>query len=369
MNYKLCARLCRFAFSAKNYKPLLLLALTLSLPSRAAETFELIADPTMSRGVKLLAPKAVNGAGVPIDTLRFDDNKNQPLWNLCSWDFKTDLSSRNPKQDLTYGIAYADDAFMFARDEEGTFTMKVQASKVYETHRTSGSEPWINFLVETSFDGIEVGKTKQLTFSYQMRVISCTNRMGSAYNTGIHAAQFLGYLHIRNTNSARQDYGKNLWLGVGSFDNRDSGGAGAGFLSWDIGTRTYIYSMDDKDVFGNVNFNWHRWVKAQVDVRKAIGNAIQAMKQNGSFIDSEVDDFTVNGMNFGWELPGTFDVIGQFRNFSLQSDVMLPEPQGIGHETITDAWDEETIYNLAGQRLESAPVQGLYIKQGRKVLR
>jgi len=54
--------------------------------------------------------------------------------------------------------------------------------------------------------------------------------------------------------------------------------------------------------------------------RGAIGDAIKAMKERGAFTDSEVNDFTVNGMNFGWELPGTFDVVGQFRDFSLQSD-------------------------------------------------
>ena len=324
----------------------------------AAKGYELIPDPAMRRGVKLLAPKAVNGVGVPIDTLRFDSNRKHPMWNLCSWDFKTQLSGRHPEQTDTYGIAYVDDAFTFARTDEGVFTMRADASRVYEKHRTSGSDPWINFLVETTFDGVDVGKTNSLIFSYQMRVLSCINRMGNAYNTGIHAAQFLAYLHIRNTNRDRQDYGKNLWIGVGSFDNRDTGGAGAGFLSWDIGTSTYIYSMDDKDVFGSVNFNTHRWVKARVDVRKAIGDAVKAMKERGAFTDSEVNDFTVNGMNFGWELPGTFDVVGQFRDFSLQSDVMLPEPRETGMQTIeltapytpyvapvaldfTDMWDIE----------------------------
>ncbi len=298
---------------------LLLIILILALPARAARRFELIHDPAMRRGVKLLAPKPVHGVGVPTDTLRFDAPDEPPLWNLCCWDFKTRLSSRNPQQSDTFGIAYADDAFTFARDKKGVFTMRALASKVYEKHRAASSEPWINFLVETSFDGVEVGKTRSLVFAYQMRVLSCENRMGSAYNTVIHAAQFLGYLHIRNMNRSRADYGKNLWLGVGSFDNRDAGGAGDACLSWDIGTRTYIYSLADKDVFGRVDFNRHRWVKARVDVRKAIGEAIGAMKAQGAFTDAEVDDFIIDSMNFGWELPGTFDVIGQFRNFSLQA--------------------------------------------------
>ncbi|MBQ3908718.1 MAG: hypothetical protein II746_05900 [Bacteroidaceae bacterium] len=289
-----------------NYKALFLLLFPLCL---AAKEYELIPDPAMRRGVKLLAPKAVNGVGVPIDTLRFDSNRKHPMWNLCSWDFKTQLSGRHPEQTDTYGIAYVDDAFTFARTDEGVFTMRADASRVYEKHRTAASDPWINFLVETTFDGVDVGKTNSLIFSYQMRVLSCINRMGNAYNTGIHAAQFLAYLHIRNTNRARQDYGKNLWIGVGSYDNRDTGGAGAGFLSWDIGTSTYIYSMDDKDVFGSVNFNTHRWAEARVDVRGAIGDAIKAMKERGAFTDSEVNDFTVNGMNFGWELPGILEFV------------------------------------------------------------
>ena len=343
------------------------IATLLLQPTLADDGYELIPDPAMQRGVKLLAPKAVNGVGVPVDTLRFDDNNEAPLWNLCSWDFKTNLSGSNPQQNATFGIAYVDDAFTFARNEEGVFTMVVEASKVYEKPRASGSEPWINFLVETSFDGVEVGKCSSLTFSYMMRVISCVNRMGMTYNTAIHAAQCLGYLHIRNTNPERKDYGKNLWLGVGSFDNRDTNGAGDGFLSWDAGTSTYIFSLADKAVFGNVNFNLHRWVKARVDVRSAIGQAIQGMKERGAFTDSEIDDFTVNGMNFGWELPGTFDVACQFKDFSLMSDVMLPEPQSSAQIEAPES-HEDILYNLAGQRIEGTSHKGIYIRNGKKKL-
>ena len=97
----------------------------------AAKEYELIPDPAMRRGVKLLAPKAVNGVGVPIDTLRFDSNRKHPMWNLCSWDFKTQLSGRHPEQTDTYGIAYVDDAFTFARTDEGVFTMRADAETFY----------------------------------------------------------------------------------------------------------------------------------------------------------------------------------------------------------------------------------------------
>lgn len=296
-----------------------LLALGLLLPFflAYAEGLERIPDPALRHGVALLAPKPVNGAGVKIDTLRFDDNRERPLWNLCSWDFATRLSSSNPTQ-TSYGITYADEAFSLSRNDEGIFTMQVAASKVYETPRSKGSDPWINFLIETTFSGLDLGKVSSAIFSYSLRVLKCRNRMGKAYDTRIHAAQCLGYLHVRNTNPSSADYGKCLWLGVGMYDNRNSGGLSTqSVTSWDIGTSTYIYQVPDTEIFGRVNFNSHRWQDARVDVRQAVGDAIRSLTGNGFLTASTVDDFTVTGMNFGWELPGTFDVKSQFRGFSL----------------------------------------------------
>ena len=288
-----------------------------------AEEFQLFADPAMKRGVALLAPKPVNGVGVKIDTLRFDKNDGQPLWRLCSWDYATKLSGDNPTQ-TGYGITYADDSFLIARDEEGTFTMKVEASKVYETHRTAASQPWINFLVETDFGSLPVGKAQEVIFSYMLRITRCVNQMGTSYDTSLHAAQCLGYLYVRNTNPASSDYGKALWLGMGCFDNRGSGGLLANASThWDLGTSTYIHQLAGKDVYGEIDFNDHRWHKAKVDVKAAIGDAIKSLHEKGFLTDSSVDDFSIQGMNFGWELPGTFDVTCHFRDFSLVADVDL----------------------------------------------
>ena len=296
-----------------------------------ADGFQLYADPAMQDGVALLAPQPVNGVGVKIDTLRFDDNNKHPVWRLCSWDFATKLSGKNPIQ-TDYGITYADDSFLFARDEKGNFTMRVDASKVYETHRTSSSQPWINFLVETDFGSLPVGKANTVTFSYSLRIVRCLNRMGTSYDTSIHAAQCLGYLYVRNTNSASSDYGKALWLGMGCFDNRGSGGLLANASThWDLGTSTYIHQLAGEDVFGKINFNDHKWHKAKVDVKAAINDAIKSLHENGFLTDSTVDDFSIQGMNFGWELPGTFDVTSQFRDFSLVADVDIRDRKDLGN--------------------------------------
>lgn len=301
-------------------KTLLAVLLVVAPVLSRADGFQLYVDSAMQQGVALLAPKPVNGVGVKIDTLRFDRNSEPPLWRLCSWDFSTKLSGDNPAH-TKYGITYADDSFLFARDAKGTFTMKVDASKVYEAHRTSSSQPWINFLVETDFGSLPVGKAQTVTFSYSLRIMRCRNRMGTFYDTSIHAAQCLGYLYVRNTNPTSSDYGKALWLGMGCFDNRGSGGLLANASThWDVGTSTYIHQLAGKDVYGEINFNDHRWHKAEVNVKAAIDDAIKSLHLKGFLTDSSVDDFSIQGMNFGWELPGTFDVTCQFRDFSLVAD-------------------------------------------------
>ncbi len=151
-----------------------------------------------------------------------------------------------------------------------------------EKPRSKGSDPWINFLIETTFSGLDLGKVSSAIFSYSLRVLKCRNRMGKAYDTRIHAAQCLGYLHVRNTNPSSADYDKCLWLGVGMYDNRNSGGLSTqSVTSWDIGTSTYIYQVPDTEIFGQVNFNSHRWQDARVDVRQAVGDAIRSLTGNG----------------------------------------------------------------------------------------
>ena len=264
----------------------------------------------------------MNGAGVPTDTLRFDANHHHPVWQLCSWNFPTELSSGNPSN-TKYGITYTDGNFSIARDKDGTITMGVLASRVYKTART-GSDPWINFLMQCDFPTIPIAKAGELTLSYEVRIAKCRNKMGNKYDSSIHAAQCLYYFYVRNTNPESADFNKGIWLGMGYFDNRFKKGMNTEvYCNWDNGTSTYIYSLPGQKVFGGVNLKDKKWHKASVDVFEAIKDACSALSTNGFFKDSQPQDFSITGMNFGWELPGTFDVKCQVRNFSVLSDVPL----------------------------------------------
>ncbi|MCQ2119079.1 MAG: hypothetical protein MJY84_04060 [Bacteroidales bacterium] len=283
------------------------------------QTKEQFEDPTFERGLALLAPEAVNAVGVPVDTLYFSGDGSNPCWHLCCWNFENGLSQEIRKEDI-YGTGFSDGTYSIFRNKDNVLTMEVISSKVYEKPREDGQN-WINFLIETSFHNLYLKDFKSMIFSYDLVIQKCDMKMSdNEYNTNIHAAQCLAYLYVRNTNQASKDYMKSLWLGTGSFDNRDEGGVGKiAQTQWDLGTSTYIFGMSDEEVFGKVDFYDHKWHTCTVDVRKGIAEAINALTKNGFMTESKVDDFEVMGMNYGWELPGTFDVRSQIRNISLKT--------------------------------------------------
>ena len=117
---------------------------------------------------------------------------------------------------------------------------------------------------------------------------------------------------------------KSLWLGVGSFDNRDNGGVSLQpSTMWDVGTSTYMYGLADDRLFNTTDLLDNKWHTCKVYVKTVVKDAIRSLKEHGYMKTSVPDDFTVMGMNYGWEIPGVFDVCSQVRNFSLVSDTNL----------------------------------------------
>ena len=276
---------------------------------------------TVSRSEDRQRYGIAGSVGVPVDTLRFEDGDSDPTWHLCCWNFENGLS-KGIRTDARYGVTFDDGTYSISRDDKGVITMSVIASKAYDKPRTEGSQPWINFLIETSFENIELRKCSNLV--YDLLILRCDNKTGDAYSTNIHAAQCLTYLYLRNTNPESEDYMKSLWLGVGSFDNRDNGGVSLQpSTMWDVGTSTYMYGLADDRLFNTTDLLDNKWHTCKVYVKTVVKDAIRSLKEHGYMKTSVPDDFTVMGMNYGWEIPGVFDVCSQVRNFSLVSDTDL----------------------------------------------
>ena len=197
--------------------------------------------------------------------------------------------------------------------------MKLDASKEYLKPRTA-DEPWAHILIETDLPFVPVNDYESLELTYSMRILKCENRMGEDYNKTVHAAQALGYFHLTNNNPQSADYRMGMWLGVGLYDNREPGGMLQKVMSHlDKGTQTYIYCRPSACFFGEgTDFADGAWHPAYVNVRETLGEALAHFKDQGLFSDSDLEDFAFTSMNFGWEVPGTFDCALQAKDFSLK---------------------------------------------------
>ena len=279
---------------------------------------EILPDPSLDGGVVLLAPLAVDGKGVPVDTFYFGKTSKEPVWRLCQWSCRHDLQGAQVS-DTEYGVEYPGESLSMARHSDGVLTMKLDASKEYLKPRTA-DEPWAHILIETDLPFVPVNDYESLELTYSMRILKCENRMGEDYNKTVHAAQALGYFHLTNNNPQSADYRMGMWLGVGLYDNREPGGMLQKVMSHlDKGTQTYIYCRPSACFFGEgTDFADGAWHPAYVNVRETLGEALAHFKDQGLFSDSDVEDFAFTSMNFGWEVPGTFDCALQAKDFSLK---------------------------------------------------
>ena len=279
---------------------------------------EILPDPSLDGGVVLLAPLAVDGKGVPVDTFYFGHASKEPVWRLCQWSCRHDLRGVQAA-DTEYGVEYTSESLTMARSSDGVLTMKLDASKEYQKPRTA-DEPWAHILIETDLPFVPVNDYESLELTYSMRILKCDNLTGDDYNPTIHAAQALGYFHLTNNNPQSEDYRMGMWLGVGLYDNREPGGMLQKVMSHlDKGTQTYIYCRPSACFFGEgTDFADGAWHPAYVDVRETLGEALAHFKDQGLFSESDVEDFAFTSMNFGWEVPGTFDCALQAKDFSLK---------------------------------------------------
>ena len=313
--------------AAKLRTLLLMLPLLFSLnafPQKEARSTakEEFADPSLRFGATLLAPNAVDYKGVPVDTLRFSESHPAPKWHLCQWNFLHDLKKDVFPEDGPFGLTYRNESLLAARSQDGTLTLGVDASCEYQSPRVAGGA-WPNLLVESNFDQLYLRDKASLMLSFDVRVLYCRSLMGRTLDQSLHTAQALFYFLLRNRNKDSADYMKALWMGIICYDYRYDSFFKEQLVSWDIDTKMYIYQIPGPETWEDgVEPHDGRWHTASVDVLKAVRNALTWLKGRDLFTHTSPDDLQVEGMNFGWETPGTFRCAAQVKNFSLKSTGM-----------------------------------------------
>ena len=202
---------------------------------------------------------------------------------------------------------------------DGTLTLDITTSTEYRSPRTADGA-WPHLLIQQDFTHRpNIGRIRHLYFAMDLRIEHCERRMSDEqYDESLHTAQSPFYFFMRNTNPRSPDYGLSLWVGVPSFDYRYERLSDEEYVQWDIGTATYIYAIPPRSIWGDVSFHDREWHSARLDLLPLIRRGVAAMQAKGQFVHTMPEDLELTGMNFGWEVPGTFDAGLQIRNLSIR---------------------------------------------------
>jgi hypothetical protein len=286
---------------------------------------EVFRDQSFSRGFGLspLDPKIVHQGGgfekTNVDTLYFGKEKQTPIWQLAQWYSKHNLAHVNPETGNDGSITFKNEGKRLIRYTNGSLMLELTTSKEYDHPRKNG-EPWPHILIEQKFgdESPIVGETTKILFSMEIKLVKCENKMSEqTFNEKLHTAQSPFYFILENCNKDSKEYGKYIWFGIPSFDYRYKSTGNEEKVSWDIGTNTYIYNVPENTLWGDVSFQDGNWHKANADILPLIRKALKTMQSKGVFTTTTLNDLMITGMNFGWEIPGTFDAAVCVKNFSL----------------------------------------------------
>lgn len=288
---------------------------------------EVLGDPAFVQGMAVspLWPEIVQRNGgfekTNTDTIRFTRRKDVPVWQMAQWASRYDLAGTVARKDSAGGIVFANAGKTVARSADGTLTLDIVTSAEYDAPRKDG-EAWPHLLIQQDFiRRPNIGRIGRLDFSMELRIVRCENRMTEQQcDESLHTAQSPFYFYMRNVNPESPDYGLSLWVGIPSFDFRYPRLTDREVVQWDTGTSTYIYSIPPRAVWGDVSFHDFRWHAAHLDLLPLILRGVEAMREKGRFVDTRPEDLELTGMNFGWEVPGTFDAGLMVRNLSVRME-------------------------------------------------
>jgi len=315
-----------------------------------------------------------------------DSSLPPPVWNTAEWGSKSSLRSisRTTLASGFYQWADANKDFRFGPvgAEEYELYFGVNSQSEYDSIYRTPDQFWPHLLIEQRFSppydfpGQGPGcpsfsNLDSLIFQIDAKLLYNLTIMNAGYDPTYHAAQFLIYFTVQNSNPSSSGYGKYVWLGMQLYDDRfaipPSG------VSYDIGTETLINEIPYLD-FASVSTHNGAWVHAQIDLLPYALAALDTAWTNG-FLNESTDlaDYKIGGMNMGWELPGmnisTVGVkgislvayqmttgIGEEKNENDFSVNIYPNPSSGKIEVRSEKLEVKSveIYNVLGEKIASS---------------
>lgn len=285
----------------------------------------LFADPFLKNGIQVLKPDG-EVAGVISGT----NANGEACWTFPQWGSKYDLYNYAERNYYKDGDAFAyisngklidgeivPGKILTVDSTVGSIYMELNAEAEYDRPRKDG-EDWPHTLLSQDFgpDLVHVADLEDLVMNMSYEIKKFEDCMGKDADTNKHCAQIVWYITLQNRTQGHKDYGKYIWFGITLWDNRISGATFGGYAAEDTGkedaTHAFIYQPSSALVHPNGKcpvVGEYRTVDFHLlDVAET---AFSTAKEKGYLGDTTWEDIYIGGMNFGWEVTGTYNVAAQ----------------------------------------------------------
>lgn len=276
-------------------------------------------DPKFLNGFTLFGPSENPVVTYP-NKLVTADNKEKPVWELAQWASKYDFNTAT----RTSGAGQVTFANMDGNKVikklavnylTGALTMTLNASYEYSHDRKAG-ESWPHILIQQSWYGndlVNLSKCDEMIMHIKYKVNSCVDKTISKYDDSLHCGQFVWYITLQNRNESSPDFGQYIWFGINLFDSRMGGKASSEYASQDGGkennTGAFIYQP------GSEKYKENGKISAIGEETEIRFNIIDVAKyaynlaiSRGYLGTTKFEDIYIGSTNFGFEVPGTFDI-------------------------------------------------------------
>ncbi|MCK9310272.1 MAG: hypothetical protein M0P99_08365 [Candidatus Cloacimonetes bacterium] len=290
---------------------------------------ELLEDPIFATGFNLLGISPVEDGRTIKKHLDYGSTalpSSRPIWYMAQWWTPYDVVDATYKEVNNVHIYETPSRILKMNPEDnGYLYMELFGSKEYENGPRELNEPWTHALIEQNFsESVGMSELSSLILKMEVTIHHVNNLMGSDYDPGKHAAQLLWYITLRNVvPEGSEDVGQNgdfLWFGIPIYDNRndfiphsahiDQGAAGT--------TGKLIYSMSSKYYFDE-KIQMNKTYNIEIDVLPYLKEAFIYAINNNALVGARFENMQIGYMNFGWEVPGTFDVASTIRGISIKA--------------------------------------------------
>jgi hypothetical protein len=256
----------------------------------------------------------------------YEDDYKKPAWTIAQWNSRFDLKGTDALSGYTHdkdstglvhtitskGNGVKPGKKMIINSQNGEIYLEANCGVEYLKDRT-GTEPWVHLLLSQDFgnDLRFVSKLSSLYLDASYTIHSCEDKTYGVVNPNAHAAQLVYFVTIQNRNMASKDYGKYIWFGMPLWDNRNAGGKAGSYIAHDAGTDTLIYAPGSTYYFHDSSGLLPKVgerARARADILPIVKTAFAEAKQKGYLGTTTWEELAIGGMNFGYEVPGTYDI-------------------------------------------------------------